>query len=37
MDDHVIRLGRKKRPTFMDKVKDLLPGSGNLNLCLILL
>lgn len=34
MDDHVIRLGGKKRSTFMEKVKELLPDGGNLNLCL---
>jgi len=34
MDDAVIRLGGKKRSTFMDKVKELLPEGGNLSLCL---
>jgi len=34
MDDHVIRLGGEKRSTFMEKVKELLPDGGNLNLCL---
>ena len=34
MDGNVIRIGGKKRSTFMDQVKALLPEGGNLNLCL---
>jgi ferredoxin len=34
MDENVIRLGGKKRSTFMEKVRELLPEGGNLNLCL---
>jgi ferredoxin len=34
MGDQVIRLGGKRRSTFMDQVKELLPEGGNLNLCL---
>jgi len=32
MDENVIRLGGKKRSTFMEKVRELLPEGGNLNL-----
>ncbi len=34
MSQEVIKLGGKKKSTFMDKVMELLPESGNLNLCL---
>ena len=34
MDGGLIKLGRKKQPSFMDDVIQLLPESGNLNLCL---
>ena len=34
MSADVVKLGKKKQGIFMDKVKDLLPEGGNLNLCL---
>ncbi len=34
MQENVIRISGKKRSTFMDQVKELLPEGGNLNLCL---
>jgi heterodisulfide reductase subunit C len=34
MDENVIRLTGKKRSTFIDKAKELIPDGGNLNLCL---
>jgi ferredoxin len=34
MNDDVIQLGGKKQNSFMDKVKEILPDGGNLNLCL---
>ena len=34
MTDQVVKLGGKKQSTFIDKVKELLPEGGNLNLCL---
>ncbi len=34
MAEEAIKLGGKKKSTFIDKVKDLLPEGGNLNLCL---
>ena len=34
MGEAAIKLGGKKQSTFMDKVKELLPEGGNLNLCL---
>ena len=34
MSDSVIKLGGKKKSTFMDCVMELLPEGGNLNLCL---
>ncbi|MFO7839091.1 MAG: 4Fe-4S dicluster domain-containing protein, partial [Desulfosalsimonadaceae bacterium] len=34
MGEAAIKLGGKKESTFLDKVKDLLPEGGNLNLCL---
>jgi len=34
MNDKLIKLGGKKQSTFMDKVKEILPEGGNLNLCL---
>jgi ferredoxin len=34
MSEEAIKLGGKKKSTFMDKVKELLPEGGNLNLCL---
>ena len=34
MTDKTIRIEGKKKSIFMDKVKELLPSGGNLNLCL---
>ena len=34
MQEEVIKLGSMKKSRFMDKVMDLLPEGGNLNLCL---
>ena len=34
MTETTIKLGGKKKSTFMDKVKEILPEGGNLNLCL---
>lgn len=34
MAENVIKLGGKKKSIFIDKVKELLPEGGNLNLCL---
>ncbi len=34
MSDEAIKLGGKKKSIFIDKVKELLPEGGNLNLCL---
>ena len=34
MAGQAIKLGGKKQSTFIDKVKELLPEGGNLNLCL---
>ena len=34
MTDEAIKLGGKKKSIFIDKVKELLPDGGNLNLCL---
>ena len=34
MAEEAIKIGGKKKSTFIDKVKDLLPEGGNLNLCL---
>jgi len=34
MAEAAIKLGGKKKSIFMDKVKELLPDGGNLNLCL---
>jgi len=34
MADEAIKLGGKKKSLFIDKVKELLPEGGNLNLCL---
>jgi Fe-S oxidoreductase len=34
MGEAAIKLGGKKQSTFIDKVKELLPEEGNLNLCL---
>ena len=34
MSDDVIRIGQNNRSRFIDKVKELLPQGGNLNLCL---
>ena len=34
MAEEVIRLGGKKKSIFLDKVKEILPEGGNLNLCL---
>ncbi|OGP62888.1 MAG: (4Fe-4S)-binding protein [Deltaproteobacteria bacterium RBG_13_49_15] len=34
MSDDVIKLGAKKGSTFMDKIAEILPEGGNLNLCL---
>jgi ferredoxin len=34
MADNAIKVGGKRPSTFMDKVKEVLPQGGNLNLCL---
>jgi ferredoxin len=34
MSEEIIKLGGKKKSIFMDKVKEILPEGGNLNLCL---
>ena len=34
MADEAIKLGGKKKSMFIDKVKEILPEGGNLNLCL---
>jgi len=34
LSEPAIKISNKKRTTFMDKVKDILPEGGNLNLCL---
>ena len=34
MGEPAIKLGGKRKSVFMDKVKDILPDSGNLDLCL---
>ena len=34
MPEEVIKLGEKKESMFIDKVKEILPEGGNLNLCL---
>jgi len=34
MSEEVIKLGGKKKSKFMDKVMEMLPEGGNLNLCL---
>ena len=34
MSANVVKLGKKKQSIFIDKVKELLPDGGNLNLCL---
>ncbi len=34
MAEEAIKLGKKKESSLMDKVKELLPEGGNLNLCL---
>jgi len=34
MAEEVIKIGKKKKSTFKDKVMSLLPEGGNLNLCL---
>ena len=34
MSEEAVKLGKKKQSIFMDKVKELLPDGGNLNLCL---
>ena len=34
MAEEAIKLGGKKKSIFLDKVKELLPDGGNLNLCL---
>ncbi len=34
MSSDVIRLGGRKKSIFIDKVKEILPDGGNLNLCL---
>ncbi len=34
MSAEVVKLGKKKQSFFMDKVRELLPDGGNLNLCL---
>ncbi len=34
MTAEVVKLGKKRKSAFMDKVKELLPEGGNLNMCL---
>jgi heterodisulfide reductase subunit C len=34
MAEEAIKIGGKKKTTFIDQVKGLLPEGGNLNLCL---
>ena len=34
MPEEVIKLREKKESLFIDKVKEILPEGGNLNLCL---
>ena len=34
MAEEAIKIGGKKKSIFLDKVKELLPEGGNLNLCL---
>ena len=34
MSSQVVKIKRKSEKTFMDRVKDMLPDGGNLNLCL---
>jgi heterodisulfide reductase subunit C len=34
MAENVIKLSKRKKSRFMDKVMEILPGGGNLNLCL---
>ena len=34
MAEEAIKIGGKKKSMFLDKVKELLPEGGNLNLCL---
>ena len=34
MAEEAIKLGGKRKSTFRDKVKELIPDGGNLNLCL---
>jgi heterodisulfide reductase subunit C len=34
MAEEAIKLGGKKKSMFIDKVKEILPEGGNLNLCL---
>jgi ferredoxin len=34
MADEAIKIGGKRKSVFLDKVKELLPDGGNLNLCL---
>jgi ferredoxin len=34
MPEEIVRIGGKKKSIFMDKVKEILPDEGNLNLCL---
>ena len=34
MAEEAIKLGEKKQSIFIDKVRELLPEGGNLNLCL---
>jgi len=34
MPEEVIKLGCKKKSRFLDKVMEILPEGGNLNLCL---
>ena len=34
MPEEVIKLNEKKESLFIDKVKEILPDGGNLNLCL---
>ena len=34
MAEDAIKLGGKKKSLFIDKVKEIIPDGGNLNLCL---
>lgn len=34
MTDQVLKLGGRRKSTFVEKVREILPDGGNLNLCL---